>query len=109
MGNQNYNLMMQSLNTDELYAWAPQLERGDRASVPEVQDVSDDLEMRSPRVNLVIDRDKAAAVGLNATQIAERAVRRLRAEVVVDDLRRRRPSTACCSSSIRSIRSRPTR
>ena len=33
-------------------------------------------EIKSPRVNLVIDRDKAAAVGLNATQIAERAVRR---------------------------------
>ena len=32
--------------------------------------------MKSPRVNLVIDRDKAAAVGLNATQIAERALRR---------------------------------
>ena len=34
-----------------------------------MQDVSDDMEMKSPRVNLVIDRDKAAAVGLNATQI----------------------------------------
>ena len=42
---------------------------GDRASVPEVQDSSNDLEMRSPRVNLVIDRDKAAVVGLNATTI----------------------------------------
>src|SRR6202035_3008959 len=30
---------------------------------------STDMEVRSPRVNLVIDRDKAAAVGLNATQI----------------------------------------
>ena len=27
------------------------------------------MEMKSPRVDLVIDRDKAAAVGLNATQI----------------------------------------
>ena len=42
---------------------------GDRATLPEMQDVSDDMEMKSPRVNLVIDRDKAAAVGLNATQI----------------------------------------
>ena len=37
--------------------------------ISEIQDVSNDLEIRSPRVNLVIDRDKAAAVGLNATQI----------------------------------------
>ena len=65
--------------------------------------------MKSPRVNLVIDRDKAAAVGLNATQIAERALRRLRPAVVVDDLRRRQRSTACCSSSIRSTSSTPTR
>ena len=34
-----------------------------------MQDVSDNMELKSPRINLVIDRDKAAAVGLNATQI----------------------------------------
>jgi HAE1 family hydrophobic/amphiphilic exporter-1 len=39
------------------------------AEVSEVQDVSNDLEMKSPRVNLVIDRDKAAVVGLNATTV----------------------------------------
>src|SRR5207249_757941 len=69
MGNQNYSLMMQAMNTEELYAWAPQLEQAVAAQVPEVQDVSTDMEMRSPRINLVIDRDKAAAVGLNATII----------------------------------------
>ena len=63
------------------------------------------MEMKSPRVDLVIDRDKAAAVGLNADADRERALRRLRSAVVVDDLRRRARSTACCSSSIRSIRS----
>ena len=68
-GNQNYSLMMQALNTDELYDWAPKLEAAVTAEVPEVQDVSTDLEMKSPRINLVMDRDKAAAVGLNVTQI----------------------------------------
>ena len=38
--------------------------------LPEVIDVSTNLESRSPRVDLVIDRDKAAAVGLNASTIA---------------------------------------
>ena len=67
------------------------------------------MEMKSPRINLVIDRDKAAAVGLNATQIRERALRRASARSG------RRPSTAtprstaCCSSSIRNIRGTPTR
>jgi len=67
-GNSSYNLMVESLNNDELYKWAPRLEDA-IAAIPEVQDVSDNMELKSPRINLVIDRDKAAAVGLNATQI----------------------------------------
>jgi HAE1 family hydrophobic/amphiphilic exporter-1 len=69
MGNQNYSIMMQSLNTDDLYQWAPRLEQAIAAQVPEVQDPSTDLEVKSPRIDLVMDRDKAAAVGLNATEI----------------------------------------
>ncbi len=68
-GNQNYSLMLQSLDQNELYAWAPRVEEALNAEVAEVQSVSTDVEMQSPRVDLVIDRDKAAAVGLNATQI----------------------------------------
>jgi HAE1 family hydrophobic/amphiphilic exporter-1 len=68
-GNQNYSIMLQSLNTDELYQWAPLLEQAIAKQVPEVQDPSTDLEMKSPRINLVMDRDRAAALGLNATQI----------------------------------------
>jgi HAE1 family hydrophobic/amphiphilic exporter-1 len=69
-GNSNYNINVQSLNYDELYAWAPRLEAA-MAEVPEVQDVSDNMELKSPRVNMTIDRDKAAALGLNATQITQ--------------------------------------
>jgi hydrophobic/amphiphilic exporter-1 (mainly G- bacteria), HAE1 family len=69
MGNQNFSLMMQSLDSDELYRWAPTLERAIADQVPEIQDPSNDLEMRSPRINLVINRDRAAAVGLNATTV----------------------------------------
>jgi HAE1 family hydrophobic/amphiphilic exporter-1 len=68
-GNQNYSLMMQALNTDDLYAWAPKLEAAVTAQVPEVQDVSTDLQMKSPRINLVMDRDRAASLGLNVSQI----------------------------------------
>jgi HAE1 family hydrophobic/amphiphilic exporter-1 len=69
-GNSSYNLIMQSLNTDELFEWAPRLEEA-IAALPEVQDVSNNMELKSPRVNMIIDRDKAAAVGLNATQIEQ--------------------------------------
>jgi hydrophobic/amphiphilic exporter-1 (mainly G- bacteria), HAE1 family len=69
MGNQNFSIMLQSMNTDDLYEWAPKLEAALAAEVGEIQDTSTDMEMKSPRINLVIDRDKAAAVGLNATII----------------------------------------
>jgi HAE1 family hydrophobic/amphiphilic exporter-1 len=69
MGNQNFSIMMQAMNTDDLYRWAPVLQQAIETEVPEVQDVSNDMEMKSPRINLVIDRDKSAAVGLNATII----------------------------------------
>jgi HAE1 family hydrophobic/amphiphilic exporter-1 len=69
-GNQSYNLTVQSADTDQLYAWAGRVESALEA-LPELQDVSNDMEMKSPRVDLVIDRDKAAAVGLNATNIEQ--------------------------------------
>jgi HAE1 family hydrophobic/amphiphilic exporter-1 len=69
MGNQNFSLMMQAMNTDDLYQWGPTLEQAIASEVSEVQDVSTDMEMKSPRINLVLNRDKAAAVGLNATTI----------------------------------------
>jgi HAE1 family hydrophobic/amphiphilic exporter-1 len=68
-GNSGYNLMVQSLDNDALYRWVPVLEKAIGA-LPDVQDVSDNMELKSPRVDLVIDRDKTAAVGLDATQIA---------------------------------------
>ncbi len=67
-GNSSYSVTVRSANIDELYPWAARLESA-IADLPEVQDVSDDMEMKSPRINLVLDRDKAAVVGLNATDI----------------------------------------
>jgi HAE1 family hydrophobic/amphiphilic exporter-1 len=67
-GNSAYNFTVQSANTDELYTWAARLFAAIQR-LPEVQDVDNDMEMKSPRVNLVIDRDKAAAVGLNASDV----------------------------------------
>jgi HAE1 family hydrophobic/amphiphilic exporter-1 len=68
-GNSNYNLMVESLSYEELTKWAPVLEQA-VSELPEVQEVSSNLEAKSPRVDLVIDRDKSAMVGLNATTIA---------------------------------------
>ena len=67
-GNASYNVTVQSADTEQLYAWAQRLSNA-METIPEIQDVSNDLEIRSPRVDLRIDRDKAAALGLNASQI----------------------------------------
>jgi hydrophobic/amphiphilic exporter-1 (mainly G- bacteria), HAE1 family len=67
-GNSSYNLTVQSADTSILYDWAQRLENA-ISGLPELEDVSDDMQMKSPRVNLVINRDEAAAVGLNATDI----------------------------------------
>src|SRR5205085_2257714 len=68
VGNSSYGLTVQSANTEELYTWATRLE-GAISELHEVQDVSSDMEMKSPRVDLILDRDKAAAIGLNAADV----------------------------------------
>src|SRR5215471_13622865 len=68
MGNSSYSLTVQTADTDSLYDWAQKLEEA-ITPLPEVQDVSDDMQMKSPRVNLVINRDQTAAMGLNASAI----------------------------------------
>src|SRR5262249_44996268 len=62
-GDNSYSVTLQSADTDELYRWAPRFQNA-IAALPGVQDVSTDLEIKSPRVRLVIDRDKAAALAL---------------------------------------------
>ncbi len=66
--NSNYILTVESADTNNLYNWARKLE-DEIVKLPEVQDVSDDMEMKSPRINLVVNRDKAAAVGLTVNDI----------------------------------------
>jgi HAE1 family hydrophobic/amphiphilic exporter-1 len=63
-----YQYTLQGPDTDELYRVAPQLEAKLRA-LPQLQDVTSDLKIKNPQVNLDIDRDKAAALGVTAQQI----------------------------------------
>ena len=64
----NYDFTLQGPDTDQLYEKAALLEKEIR-KVPEVQDVNTDLEYRSPRVNVDIDRERAALYGLNPSDI----------------------------------------
>jgi len=63
-----YQYTLQSADTKELYHWAPIIE-AKMAQLPGFQDVSSDLLIRTPQVNVEIDRDKAHALGVTAEQI----------------------------------------
>ncbi len=63
-----YQLTLQSPDTNELYEYAPKLEAKLR-EIPLLQDVTSDLQIKNPQVNVEIDRDKASALGVNATQV----------------------------------------
>ncbi len=65
-----YQFTLQSPDTAELYKYAPMLETKMRA-IPGLQDVTTDLLIKTPQINIVIDRDKAATVGIGATQVED--------------------------------------
>jgi len=63
-----YQLSMQSPDKQELYTGSQKLEK-EIAQVDGVQDVTSDLQIQSPQVNVAIDRDKAASLQVNASAI----------------------------------------
>ena len=63
-----YQYTIQSPNKTELYDTARKLEAALSAE-PSLTDVTSNLLVTSPQVNVTIDRDKAAALGVNASQI----------------------------------------
>jgi HAE1 family hydrophobic/amphiphilic exporter-1 len=63
-----YQYSMQSPDKPQLYAAARALEKA-LAEVPGIEDLTSDLEVTSPQVNVEIDRDKAASLGVTAAQI----------------------------------------
>jgi HAE1 family hydrophobic/amphiphilic exporter-1 len=65
-----YQFTLQSPDTGELYRGAIALE-AKMKELSQLQDVTSDLQVKSPQVNVEIDRDKAAALGLSAGQIED--------------------------------------
>jgi HAE1 family hydrophobic/amphiphilic exporter-1 len=63
-----YEFTLQATDTDNLYREAQKFERL-MGRVEGLQDVNSDLQLKNPRINLSIDRDKAATLGLNVMQI----------------------------------------
>jgi HAE1 family hydrophobic/amphiphilic exporter-1 len=63
-----YQFSLQSPDKKELYAGAQRLQK-EIEKLPDVQDVTTDLAILAPQVNVTINRDKAAALQVNADAI----------------------------------------
>lgn len=65
-----YQFTLQSPDFQELYQHGPLLESKIR-DIPGLQDVTSDLQIRNPQVNIDIDRDKASSQSVTAQQIED--------------------------------------
>lgn len=63
-----YQFTIQSPDMEELYEYVPILEARMK-ELPELKDVTSDLEIANPQVNVEIMRDKASALGVSAAEI----------------------------------------
>jgi hydrophobic/amphiphilic exporter-1 (mainly G- bacteria), HAE1 family len=63
-----YQFTLQSPSFQELQESAPKLEEVLR-KLPELQDVNSDLQVNNPQIQVAVNRDQAAALGLDSTQI----------------------------------------
>jgi len=64
-----YQFSLQDTDTKELFHWAPILMARMAEQTNLLQDVTSDLLVANPQVMVEIDRDKASALGVTATQI----------------------------------------
>lgn len=63
-----YQFTLQGPDIEDLYHWAPILEKALR-DLPGLQDVTSDLQITSPEILVEIDRKKARSLGVHARQI----------------------------------------
>ncbi len=65
-----YQLTLQGPDRNELYVNADALQKK-IAALPQLLDVTSDIQIKNPQLNVDIDRDKAAALGITAQQIED--------------------------------------
>ncbi len=65
-----YQMVVQSVNLQEIYTWVPQL-AGKIRTLPGFLDVNSDVQVASPQVTVDIDRDRAFALGVTPQQIQD--------------------------------------
>jgi HAE1 family hydrophobic/amphiphilic exporter-1 len=67
-GNAQYQFVLQGPDIDSLYAAAPKFEQ-QLDKMPGIQDVSSDLQLDNPQINVDINREAASSLGVNAQEI----------------------------------------
>ncbi len=65
-----YQLTLQGPDRDELYKNAKAL-LGKIATIPDLIDVTSDIQINNPQLNVLIDRDKASSVGISVQQVED--------------------------------------
>jgi HAE1 family hydrophobic/amphiphilic exporter-1 len=68
--NSLYQITLQSPDTNSLYKYAGMMENKMK-NMAEIQDVNSNLQIKSPQLTIDIDRDKAAALGVNTRDIED--------------------------------------
>jgi hydrophobic/amphiphilic exporter-1 (mainly G- bacteria), HAE1 family len=63
-----YQFTLQDSDTQELYEYAPKLEAKMR-ELGMLTDVTSDLQLKNPQIDVTINRDRASALGISAQQI----------------------------------------
>jgi len=69
-GNSQYQFTLQSDSLADLYVWGPKLVEALRRDTSVITDVDSDQEQRGLQVNLTIDRDAAARLGVSSRAIS---------------------------------------
>ncbi len=104
-----YQYTLQGPDTDELYRYAVILEKKMK-EMSNIQDVNSDLQMKNPEIRVEINRDKASALGITASQIERRPSRSAYGSNQVPPPFTRRPTAIrlswSCSPSTRESRPR---
>jgi HAE1 family hydrophobic/amphiphilic exporter-1 len=65
-----YQYTLQTPDTTALYEDGPKLEAALRA-LPQLQDVTSDLQVKNPQLTVEVDHDKAYALGVSPSQVSE--------------------------------------
>ena len=65
-----YQYTLSSPKTDELYDYAQKFE-AKMKTLPGLEDVTSDLQIKNPQANVVVNRDKAAALGVTPQQVED--------------------------------------